>query len=152
MSDLIWGEKSPAIVAIAINSVIVVAPLVIGALLGIFVNFGQIGMLVLASFFVSLMMIYATITQLILMMKTPKRSLLAIAILVAAVFLPFTILARLGINYYHHTIWLFSIFFPLAISFVDINTMFMTLLSQLSILILLNIQLRRQLRLAGESA
>ncbi|NEQ78703.1 MAG: ABC transporter permease, partial [Okeania sp. SIO2C9] len=35
LSDLIWGEKSPAIVAIAINSVIAFVPLVIGALLGI---------------------------------------------------------------------------------------------------------------------
>ncbi|NET06071.1 MAG: ABC transporter permease [Symploca sp. SIO2B6] len=151
--DLIWGEKSPAVVAMAINIVIVAIPLVTWSLFGPFDSDEKTQMLFCVAFFVSLMMIYATITQIMLMMRTSKRSVWATGTIVAAVLLPPTILGVLGIDPYHNTIpWLFSTFPWAAIESAAINTMFMALLAQLSVLTLLNLQLRRQLRIAGESA
>lgn len=151
--DLIWGEKSPAVVTMAINIAIVAIPLVIWSLFGPFESDDKTQMLFSVAFFVSLMMIYATITQLMLMMKTSKRSLWATGTIVAAVLLPPTILGVLDIDPYYNTIpWLFSTFPWAAIESAEISTMFLALLGQLSVLTLLNLQLRRQLRLAGESA
>ncbi|NEO33508.1 MAG: ABC transporter permease [Symploca sp. SIO3C6] len=161
VSDLIWGEKSPAIVAMAINIAIAVSPLIIGSLLGILEAFEKTEMLFLGAFFVSLMMVYATIIQLILMMKTSRPSLWVIGTIVALVLLLPKTLAILGMHHLQYIIlWLFSTFPSKIISYVvyremdtmRMNTMFLALFGQLTIVTLLNLQLRRQLKLASESA
>lgn len=162
--DLIWTEKSPALVAIAINLTIVTIPwLVWISFTSVFdtnngqtwlnKDLGRFKVFLAIALSISLMMIYATIAQLILLLKTPKRSFWAIGTLSAAIFLPPMILEFIGISSWKHpTVWLFSTFPWAAIQYSGATTIFMALLADLSILALLNFQLTRQVKLAGESA
>ncbi|MBN3906476.1 MAG: ABC transporter permease [Nostoc sp. NMS1] len=157
--DLIWAEKSPALVAIAINLTIVTIPwLVWIALTSVFDteysdNFDKLKVLLAVALSISIIMIYATIAQLILLLKTPKRSFWAIGTIGTVTFLPPIILELLGISSWNHpTVWLFSTFPWAAIQYSGATTIFMAFLAQLSVLALLNFQLTKQVRLAGESA
>nr|WP_322712772.1 ABC transporter permease subunit [Nostoc sp. ChiSLP03a]MDZ8213966.1 ABC transporter permease subunit [Nostoc sp. ChiSLP03a] len=165
--DLIWAEKSPALVAIAINLTIVTLPWLIWiSLTSIFdTNNGQTWLgndvdrfkvLLAIALSISVIMIYATIAQLILLLKTPKRSFWAIRIIGAAVFLPPIILEFIGItsqvSTVVSTVWLFSTFPWVGIQGSSTTTIFMAFLAELTFLGWLNLQLTRQVRLAGESA
>ncbi|MEH2241732.1 ABC transporter permease subunit [Nostoc sp.] len=162
--DLIWAEKSPALVAIAINLTIVTIPWLVWLPLTSIVdaNDGRTWMvneidrfkvLLTIALSINLMMIYATIAQLILLLKTPKRSFWAIGTLGAAVFLPPMILELIGISSWKHsTVWMFTTFPWAAVEYAGVTTVFMALLADLSVLALLNFQLARQVKLAGESA
>lgn len=162
--DLIWAEKSPALVAIAINLAIVTIPWLVwisftsvfdrnNAQTWLSNDLGRFKVVLAIALSISLMMIYATIAQLILLLKTSKRSFWAIGTLGAVMFLPPMILEFIGISSWKHSsIWLFSTFPWAVIEYVGATTIFMALLAQLSVLALLNFQLTRQVRLAGESA
>ncbi|OYD96305.1 ABC transporter permease [Nostoc sp. 'Peltigera membranacea cyanobiont' 210A] len=165
--DLIWAEKSPALVAIAINLTIVNIPWLIWiSFTSIFdTNNGQTWLgndvdrfkvLLAIALSISVIMIYATIAQLILLLKTPKRSFWAIRIIGAAVFLPPIILEFIGItsqvSTVMSTVWLFSTFPWAGIQGSGTTTVFMAFLAELTFLGWLNLQLTRQVRLAGESA
>ncbi|MFK0734180.1 MAG: ABC transporter permease subunit [Gloeotrichia echinulata GP01] len=155
--DLMFGEKSPAIVAIAINLVITTTPLVLWTILAPnthnFTNLNKIQVILAMALFISLMMIYATIAQLMLLMKNSKRAFWAIGTVAAAMFLPALILQLLDIHPSKHaTVWLFSTFPWEAIQYSATTTIFMALLADFTVLALLNFQLTRQIKLAGESA
>jgi bacteriorhodopsin len=63
------------------------------------------------------------------------------------------ILGFLGISSWKYpTVWLFSTFPWAAIQHSGATTIFMAFLAELSVLALLNFQLTKQVRLAGESA
>ncbi|MEH2323024.1 MAG: ABC transporter permease [Nostoc sp.] len=162
--DLIWDEKSPALVAIAINLTIVTIPwLVWISLTSVFDandrqtwlsnDIDRLKVLLGIGLSISLMMIYATIVQLILLLKTPKRSFWAIGTLSAVIFLPAMILQFIDIPPSKYpTVWLFSTFPWAAIEYSGTTTIFMAILAELSVLAFLNFQLTRRVRLAGESA
>ncbi|MEH1834716.1 MAG: ABC transporter permease subunit [Nostoc sp.] len=162
--DLIWSEKSPALVAIAINLTIAAIPWLVWFLLTSVVDannsrteivneIDRFKVLLTIALSISLMMIYATIAQLILLLKTPKRSFWAIGTLGAAMFLLPMILELIGISSWKHsTVWMFTTFPWAAVESAEVTTVFMALLADLSVLALLNFQLTRQVRLAGESA
>ncbi|MBD6616674.1 hypothetical protein FNW02_12735 [Komarekiella sp. 'clone 1'] len=60
---------------------------------------------------ISLMMIYATLAQLILLLKTPKRSFWVISTIGTAIFLPPIILEFLGVSSWKNpNLWIFSTF------------------------------------------
>lgn len=161
--DLIWAEKSPALVAIAINLTIVTIPWLVWLSLTSIVDandgrtwivneIDRFKVLLTIALSINLMMIYATIAQLILLLKTPKRSFWAIGTLGAAVFLPPMILEFIGISSWKHsTVWMFTTFPWAAVESAGVTTVFMALLADLSVLALLNFQLARQVKLAGES-
>ncbi|MHC5598492.1 MAG: ABC transporter permease subunit [Nostoc sp.] len=162
--DLISAEKSPALVAIAINLTIVTIPwLVWVSLTSVFDasdrqtwlsnDIDRFKVLLAIGLSISLMMIFATIAQLILLLKTPKRSFLAVGTLSTAMFLPPMILQFIDIAPSKYpTVWLFSTFPWAAIEYSGVTTIFMAFLAELSVLALLNFQLARRVRLAGESA
>ncbi|WP_392531428.1 ABC transporter permease subunit [Nostoc sp. C117] len=162
--DLIWSEKSPALVAIAINLTIVSIPwLVWITFTSVFNtdrtpnwagdNFDKFKLLLALALSISIILIYATIAQLMLLLKTPKRSFWALGTISAVMFLPPIILELIGMSLVKHpTIWLFSTFPWVAIQYSGTTTIFMAFLAQLSVLALLNFQLTKQVRLAGESA
>ncbi|MEH1970164.1 ABC transporter permease subunit [Nostoc sp.] len=158
--DLIWAEKSPALVAIAINLTIATIPWLVWISFTSVVdaNDGQndiykLKVLLAIALSISLIMIYATIAQLILLLKTPKRSFWAIGTISAVTFLPPMILGILGVSSSKYpSVWLFSTFPWAGIEYSGVTTIFMSLLAELSVLALLNFQLTRQVRLAGESA
>ncbi|MEH2291896.1 ABC transporter permease subunit [Nostoc sp.] len=162
--DLISAEKSPALVALAINLTIVTIPwLVWVSLTSVFDqnnghtwhsnDIDRFKLLLALALSISLIMIYATIAQLILLLKTPKRSFWAIGTLGTAMFLPSLILEFMGISPSEYpTVWLFSTFPWTAIEYSGVTTIFMAVLAELSVLALLNFHLTRRVRLAGESA
>lgn len=155
--DLVWGEKSPAILAIAINLVIAVTPVIIW--MAIFskdwnINDSDKGKILLAiALSISLMLIYASIAQLMLLMKNPKRYVWAVVTISAAISLPPIILSVLGLNAYDHpNVWLFSTFPWAGIEKSGLTTIFMALLADLTVVALLNWRFKQQVQVLGESA
>ncbi|MEG4288828.1 hypothetical protein QUB76_07855, partial [Microcoleus sp. D2B6] len=150
--DLIWSDKSPAVVAIAINflsSVIILTP---WALLEKSENNGFGGVI----FCLNLILIYAAITQLFLFTKTRNQEIWAACTVGSALLLPPLILSMLLLTPEKAPIlWLsstFGGFWSLSSLAASGNTIFISMLSQWSVLVLLNLKLRSQLKLAGESA
>ncbi|MEG4858154.1 hypothetical protein QUB75_10720 [Microcoleus sp. K1-B6] len=151
--DLIWSDKSPAVVAIAINflsSVIILTP---WALLEKSENNGFGGVI----FCMNLILIYAAITQLFLFTKTRNPENWAAATVGSALLLPPLILSILLLSPEKAPIlWLSSTFIGVfslpSLAAVSGNTVLLSILSQWTVLLLLNLKLRSQLKLAGESA
>ena len=155
--DLVFGEKSPAIIAIVINLLIATTPIIIWILFsptnfynGSVDKHKVILAMVLA---LSLMLMYATIAQLMLLMKNPKRYVWTVGTIGVAMFLPSIILSVLGVSPSQHPIlWLFSTCPWAAIEYTQTTTIFMALLAELTVVALLNFQLNRQVKVVGESA
>ncbi len=153
VQDLIGGEKSPALMTIALNLAIAITPFLVWISLWPGDSIDKTKAFLAVAFFVTLMMIYATLAQLMLLMKTQKRSLWAAGTITALVVLPPIILGFFGLDAYKNpTLWLFSTFPWLAMENAATTTIFMALLGEWSVLVLLNLRLTRQLRQAGESA
>ncbi|WP_414577486.1 ABC transporter permease subunit [Anabaena sp. CCY 9402-a] len=165
LKDVIWGEKSPALVATAINLFIIITPLVVWIILAPVLNFhhnnaidwvndiGRLKAILSVSLFISMMMIYTTLAQLMLLMKNPKRGIWAMGTVGVVMFLPPTILGLLGISPAKNSlIWLLSSFPWVGVQEAATITVFMALLSELTVLTLLNFKLNKQIKLAGESA
>jgi len=150
--DLIWSDKSPAVVAIAINflsSVIILTP---WALLEK-PEINEFGAVICC---LNLLLIYAAITQLFLFTKTRNPEIWAACTVGSAILLPPVILSMLGLDTKVPFLWLSSTFgvsgFWPSLASVSGNTILLSILSQWTVLLLLNIKLRSQLKLAGESA
>lgn len=164
--DLILGEKSPSLVAMVIHLVMVTIPLVIWILLAPVLNVhhttnlnwlinyvGRLNAILGVALFITLIMIYATLAQRMLLMKTTKRYFWAIGTIGTAIFLPPLILGMLHIEPSKYPIvWLFSTFPWVSLEYASTPTIFMALLAEFSVLVLLNFHLKKQIRLAGESA
>ncbi|WP_026734415.1 ABC transporter permease [Fischerella sp. PCC 9605] len=159
IKDLIWGEKSPGLVAIALNAIIAISSLGLLILLAdgnVQDKINAVYALALAG---SLAMLYAALTQLLLFMKTKHRVFWAAGSLGAAITLPIFILLIL-FNYPGNNtfVWLFSIAAPLIALYTPTGeplspiTVLFVILVQVSILALLVLQLRRKLQKSGESA
>ncbi|MFP4103505.1 ABC transporter permease, partial [Coleofasciculus sp.] len=155
MADLLWGEKSPALLAIAMNCMIVALPLtgwILLASVDINLKLQAFASLILS---LSMILIYSAIAQFILLMKTPKRGIWATGIVVATIVLPPTLLSVLSIYPGQNWggLWLFTAFpWDYVMRHASIGLVLQAFLVQVIILGGLNWQLRRQLRLAGESA
>lgn len=151
--DLIWSDKSPAVVAIALNflsSVIILTP---WALLEKFDANGFWALILC----LNLILIYAGIAQLFLFTKTRNQEIWAACTVGGAILLPPLILSMLLLTPEKAPIlWLSSTFagflFSSSLTAVSENTILLSILSQWSVLVLLNLKLRSQLKLAGESA
>ncbi len=156
LSDLIFGEKSPAILAIAINLLIAASSFVVLFLKeNVYLQGSDkiLGFLSILLVFISLILIYATIAQIMLMLKNSKRILWAMGTTSAAIIiLPILSLQISNTDYLSNFLWLFTIGFWFAAE----NSVFPMILSanisQLMILGLLNRHLIRQVKSAGESA
>jgi hypothetical protein len=151
--DLVWGENSPAVEAIAVNLLIVVAILVPATL--IFAETAEQTRIILALFYtVSFILICASIAQLMLLMKSAKRAFWAGGTVAAAIILPPMVLGMLSI-YAGKTgasLWLLTPFALDVIQYASTSLIVSTLLGQFAFFGFLNFQLTRQLKKAGESA
>lgn len=156
--DLVWSEKSPAIVAIAINllnsSLIVICGL-------IFIDETKVDKFDTTLFWgvilgINLILIYATITQLFLFLKTRNQEIWAAGTLGGAILFPPVILSMLLLTSEKAPVFWLSTTFPIFWSFSSYigsgTTILISILSQWTVLALLNLKLRSQLRLAGQSA
>lgn len=152
--DLVWGEKSPGMVAMAVNCVIATAPMIAWVLLWSApldakeTAFG--GMMLL----ISLVLICVRLMQLTLLMKTPKRAFWAAGSVGSVLSIPPFALGILSIYAGNHNggLWLLTMWPWDALRYVDLSQVFGIVAFELSVFGVLSWQLHKQLRMFGESA
>ncbi|OKH53797.1 ABC transporter permease [Calothrix sp. HK-06] len=166
LRDLIFGEKSPALLTFALCSLIITIPITIWVILSEHLNvrnnyaidwliedvgrFKAILGIVLLTF---LWGIGATVAQRMLLLKTSKRYLWALGSTSALLFAPAIILSILNNTIAKNSaLWLFSSYPWAALAETSLPIVFMALLTQVMVLGFLNIRLAKQIKLAGESA
>jgi hypothetical protein len=158
LQDLIWGEKSPALLAIAINAVIALTNLII--LLAFGSNSTTTIQILLAVIFTfTLVLIYAAFAQALLLCKNQHNLLLTNCAMAALIILPPIFLALISSHNHHHTfLWLFTIAAPIVVfnpvnyQYLGVMLPLLAILGQASIFGALVFQMQRQLQKAGESA
>ncbi|MFP4101263.1 ABC transporter permease [Coleofasciculus sp.] len=152
MADLIWGKTSPAPVAIFLNLAIASAILLPWILLwspSEYKTPAILGLLIT----VSLIVFYASIGQLMLLLKTPKRAVWAATVVGGIIILPPIMFGFLSMYpSVEPAVWLFSAFPWASIQYAAGTSVFLALVGQSLVLVLLNLQLTRQLKKAGESS
>ncbi len=153
--DLLWGDKSPSVLAIAINLLITALPLMGWILFwSVEVNY-KLEAFFTVIFSLSVILIYAAIAQLMLLMKTPKRAIWATGTLIAVISLPPIILTVLSIYPGQNGggLWLLTAFpWSNVMQYASPILILQAILIQVGVLGVLNWQLTRQLGRAGESA
>ena len=151
--DWIWGEKSPAPLAIAVNLLIAAALIVPWILLYETTGKNKITAIASVVLYVSLISIYALIAQLMLLMRTSKRNIWAASAVGLAIVLPIILFLVLTVNPERFPFaWMFSILPLLGIESANAPTVLMAFLSHLVIIAGLSFSLKRQLAIAGRSA
>ena len=149
--ELIFGEKSPSTVAIAIN--IMIATVYILPSLFLFPFKGNLshalwGLLVSAN----IILLYAIIAQLILGMKSHKRAIWASTSILSLIILPFVCLAFAGASLGDvPLVWMFTFLPTAALEYASLSTVMIAILGQWLAIALLGFQITRQLRQAGAS-
>jgi hypothetical protein len=159
LQDLIWGEKSPALLAIAINTLITLTNFIVLLVLGSDSTSTTSQILLSVIFTFSLVLIYAAIAQMLLLIKSQQNLLLTNGIMAALIILPPIVLGLLSSHHHHHTfLWLFTIAAPMVVfnpvNYQHLGVMLplLAILGQASIFGVLVFQTQRQLQKAGESA
>ncbi|HEY9302220.1 MAG TPA: hypothetical protein VIQ31_38810, partial [Phormidium sp.] len=156
IKDLIFGEKSPALVAIVINLGIAIALISLWSLSSAAEFKYKTAILVSLAFAFTLIMLYAVLTQLLLFVRIKNNIIWAIGALSAIIFLPVIVLVVFQINPDRSMgfLWYFSLLAPIATYWEKTSAMqvFVAALGQWTVVGLLTAQLTRKLRLAGESA
>ncbi|MEB3282002.1 MAG: hypothetical protein VKK42_24090 [Lyngbya sp.] len=151
MSDLIQGERSPAVVAIGLNLLIIV---LLFGLTTLWVASPDERLIILFAVLLNASLIWmcASLGQLVLLMKTSKRVLWAAGTVGAALILPLIVFAFLGFEPHQESFpFLFSPLSFVTVQYATVPLILTTIISQSLVTILLNLQLTRQLKKAGES-
>ncbi|MBL1173768.1 hypothetical protein [Pantanalinema sp. GBBB05] len=163
--DLIWDEKSPAILAIAINLLIPVVLFTPWILSWAGVNYaGTTGTTFILRGLASLgmltmfLLVAAALTQLLLFMKSKRRNIFAAVIVGALIIVPPLFLAMLSSYAYSYSesvkiFWYFTAFsfLPLLAEGAALTTVCFTFLMHLGALTMLTNRMTYLLRKAGES-
>ncbi len=163
--DFLLGEKSPSLVAIAVNLLIMLIPGTIWVLLAPSLNVrqnnvldwmindaGRFKILIGVAMFFTIMLINATITQRMLILKTSKRYFWAIGTVGAVMFLPPIILQMINLTPQKNALpWLMSIF-PWA-GLADASTLYvgMIFIFEVVVLAALTYFLTKKIQKEGES-
>ncbi|MCT7983270.1 hypothetical protein NG796_08190 [Laspinema sp. A4] len=151
--DLIWGEKSPLPVAIAICATITALIFIPWVLLWPVEMVYKLQVITAIGFYAILVSIYAVLAQIMLLIKSKKGALWATGVVAAAIGLPLFILTLSGEH--PRTIpdlYLLSIDFFRGLEYASATPIFIAFLGHLAILAALSLRLRQQLNRAGESA
>ncbi len=150
--DLVWGEKSPASVAIAIDAIFAAGLLVPWIFLWPeeTIKTAALGSLLL---FITAISIYAVIAQLMLLMKTQKRGIWAASIVGTLIVLPIIGFGAFSLEPDDQPfLWLFSAFSWAATEYISFNTVILAFVGQFAILGGLTLLLKRRVNHLGESA
>jgi hypothetical protein len=150
--DLVWGEKSPAIVAIALNLIILIVLMLPFVLLA---PVNEYRMPTIYGLFLEsgIVLIYASIAQLILLMKTSKRVTIAIAVIASLVILPLAYFIVAGVETKQLVwVWMFTAFPVVATENVSIATIALAIFFQGLAIAVLNLRLSYLLQEVGESS
>ncbi|MBE9226272.1 ABC transporter permease [Phormidium sp. LEGE 05292] len=152
IKDLIWAENSPAILAIAIN--LLNSLIILSVWIVLSPNkLNLMSIIAMLAVTMTLTLIYATILQLMLLMRAKRRMQWAAGVIIALVVLPPIFLSILSLSPAKAPLfWLFTAFPWAVVKDASIGTIFTAFICQLGIFALLNGQLNRQLKVIGESA
>ncbi len=146
LRDLIWSDKSPAIVAIILNIIFTHIPLLIWIGTWTDAEYRDRALLVLASFSTCIL-ILALIRQMILFLKTRNPSAWATGAIFAIFFLPVLMMLSLSITPDRYAgIWLFFGFPWIVMSMIKISDIILAFAGQISVIIALTLQLIYQLQ------
>ena len=149
--DLLIGEKSPATLAIAVNMMIITL-YILPAMWICPQAEDRLGLSIISLLSVMMVMIYATVYQLALMLKTKKRNFVATATVTGLIFSPSLSIVVLGTNSsLLPTVGLFSPLPFISINQVSLLTLIGSLLTQVILVTTANYQLTRVLNKAGVS-
>jgi hypothetical protein len=161
LKDLMFGEKSPSLIAIGINLAITAIIWMPGILLFSSKlvwwqnqsSISQISAIVVVLLSANLILICAAIAQFMLLIKTRKPQLWASATVATVILLPMMIAVVSSVSPENHpALWLFSPFPALALPYASITNILSTIIAQWGILAILSLKLTRQLGKIGESA
>lgn len=149
--DWIWGERSPAFWAIALNGLICFSGL---AIAGVIVMEAQYSLPFLLGIVMQLLMVMllAAVGQSLLLRKTKKRSILATVVVCAAITLPPILLAMDGANPQLYTApWLWTML-PLAvIRDASLTTVIATIIGQTAAIAAMNQLIQQRIKRIGSS-
>lgn len=151
LSDLILGERSPIIIAIAINLGIVTA---LFGLTTLFMPSVEKPLAIMTSilFSGSLILFCVSVAQLMLLMKTSKRNVWAAGMVIAITILPSIIFSVLKLQPSQNPFpFLFSPLLFSAIGYATPNMIALAFISQVIMIISLNVQFIYKLRILGKS-
>lgn len=149
LKDLVWGENSPAIVAIALNGIIATIILIPWIMLEMDKG-DRLPVAMSLIFNLCLIVVFAAISQLVVLTQKQKSKLSIVGTISAVIILPPTILFLLPVKI-PALWWLFTIFSLNAIANAGVFSIFLALLGQLSIIAWYCSQITRQLKKAGVS-
>ena len=166
LRDLIFGEKSPALLTFALCSLIITIPITIWIILSEHLNvrnnyaidwliqdIGRFRAILGIVLLVVLWGIGATVAQRMLLLKTSKRYLWALGTTSTLLFAPAIILSILNNTIAKNSaLWLFSSYPWAALAETSLPIVFMALFTEVMVLGFLNIRMAKQIKLAGESA
>lgn len=150
MLDLVWGERSPALVAVALNLAIASSILLPWILLwpNSELKIPALSGLLVSS---SLTLLYAAVAQFMLLMKTPKRTVWAATSVGGLIVLPPIIFRFLSMTPMDNPVWLFSAFPGASVETTTGFSVFLAVIGQSLTFSLLSFQFTRQLQKVGES-
>lgn len=165
IGDLIFGEKSPAVVAIAIHLAMICMPIAVWLIIlpGFatkhsysaysFINdIGRFRGLLGIVLQCTIALILATIGQKLLMMKTSKRYFWAVGIVSALIFAPPFIYGILNISAYEEgTAWLITALPWIGLGGTNNAAVIFAIVAEAIVLTLLNVTLSKQISKLGES-
>lgn len=158
VQDLLWGEKSPAIVAIAVNAGIIAAiwvPMFLSSAIGKPALVLSLGILLN----LCLIMIYATIAQWILLMKVKKPELWALGGTMAIAIVPAVMILLLASNStatgspegMEDVLLLSTPLLWMTIQKVPLLAIGFSLAAQMATIVMFNMALAKRLHKFGES-
>lgn len=151
LNELVWGDKSPALVAIGLN--LVVATILLSSWVLTTDYADQPAAILSIGLSLGIIWVYAAIAQLLLFMKTDKRTVWTAGTLFAAIVLPILSLTILSLEPDQAPIlWLFSAFPWNTLEHLSLMSAMLGVLGQVCAVSLLSLQLTRRLQQAGASA
>lgn len=149
--ELIFGEKSPSTVAIAINLLIAMIYIIPSLFLFPFENktLPAFWGLILTT---NMILFYTAIAQWLLTIKTPRRAIWAAVSIFTLIVLPPFILGITRLDPHSSpAIWLFTFIPTVATKYTTMSTVIVAILGQWLAIALVSLQMTRQLRQAGAS-
>ncbi len=148
LRDLIWSDKSPAPIAIAINLIITQLPILIWVNSWNNSEIRSRALIVIASFAISVLII-SLVIQLILFLKNRNPSAWATGTVSALIFLPVLIMLSLSITPERYAgVWLFFGFPWVVVANIKLSDIILAFGGQISVIIALSLQLIYQLQRA----
>ncbi len=149
--DLLWNDKSPALVAMGVN--LLIAAIALSPWIALWPNQESRIQGFLGFFFtLSLILIYSAMTQLMVFTKAHRCGLWVTGTVGAMMLVPTLMVCLLSLLFQEFPgLWLFSMFPLLAVGSASFNAILIGLLCHFSILGLLAFQFTKQLQKAGES-